>query len=412
MTVESMSASSRRLRRPAAGWRQASHRQTRDRRVAGPRAGPSALALQPAGRGRRAPSVDCALTRPPAPCDLGRGARAAACAAGVGLGADQGEAEGHGGRRGGRCARLADRRLHGKRASPPWPSPWPSAPAPRSSNADALQLYADLAVLSARPTPRRARPRAAPPLRRPPTRRTPGRRGPLAARRPCRSWRRSPRGGRPAIVVGGTGTLLRRADPRPGRGRPAVPPPVRGRGGCALRPRGRGRRCAECWAACDPESESRIAPRRPAAAGARPCQCTWRTGRPLSAWRAGHPGRRLGAGAWRGLGARVASRGPLRPLRRAIRRPCWRAARSTRCGRWRRAESPAGPAGAQGGGRARADRATFGGDLTLDEAAGRRPARGRAATPSASSPGSANQAPDWPRLPEPDVDAALQRLGA
>ena len=211
--------------------------------------------------------------------------------------------------------------------------------------------------------------------------------------------------GRPAIVVGGTG-LYFAALTRGLAETPAVPPPVRDAAGARYDREGEAA-VRGALAACDPESESRIAPGDRQRL-VRALSVHMATGRPLSAWRADtRPP--LGAGAWRGLVlespradlyARCDARFDAMLAGGALDEVRALAARGVP------ADRPALKAVG-----VRELTAHLRGALTLDEAAdaARRETRRYA---KRQLTWFRNQAPDWPRLPEPDVDAALQRLGA
>ena len=196
-------------------------------------------------------------------------------------------------------------------------------------NADSMQLYADLAVLTRAAAARGDAAGAAPPLSASPTPPTAGRSA-AGWRRRARCWPTSRAGGAPAIVVGGTGLYFR-----------ALTQGLAGRSERAARRDRRADRRVRAdrasWrsaprlARLDPEAAARIARgdrqrlvRALAVAEAHRPPAQRLAGRHRAAAGAGRLARRRAGATARGALRAPATRGS---------RPCSRPARSRRCGR-------------------------------------------------------------------------------
>ena len=151
-------------------------------------------------------------------------------------------------------------------------------------NADSMQLYRELPLLTARPSAGRRGARAAPPLRRARRRRSGVGRALARARRPARSSD-GLAAGRLPIVVGGTGPLSARRCCTGSRRCPRCRPRS-ARAAAEARLGARRAGPARRARAARPGDGGAPAPERPPAPAARASRCCAATGRSLAAWQA------------------------------------------------------------------------------------------------------------------------------
>ena len=294
MIVDSMSATSSRLRRPGSRLHQdidRRRRRARARAAASAAAGRRRVEDEIAGLVRREPdrsAVDAPSARGDRAAMAGQAPRSAA------RGGDQGEDDAHG--RSSYAERRRDKRLAAqaarasRRSSSParrraanrrWRSRWPRHSAAPSSMPTACKSIAICAILTARPELAADGARAASALRRARRRRARLGRALARARRSPRS-RPRPTAGRLPIVVGGTGLYLRALTRRPGASsrHPRASPRTRR---AALHAQLGGAAFRERLAALDPDGAARLA------AGdtqrlVRAYEVVRATGLPLGAW--------------------------------------------------------------------------------------------------------------------------------